>query len=323
MVTPDAKRDAVTHACAVHGVSQRRACEALEIDRSSVRYRSIRAPDLELREAMKAVATERRRFGYRRIHVMLERQGIVMNIKKLRRLYSEEKLQVRKRGGRKRALGTRRPMLVPDRPNQRWSLDFVSDSFTDGRRFRVLTVVDDHTRECLAPWPTPRCRVARRTRSGYGHRPAWTTSNGGQRQRHRVYQHGHPALVPGPRNRLALHRSRQAYAERLHRELQWQLPRRVPQRDAVLVTARGPRPYIEWKEDYNSQRPHSSLGKLTPDEFTRKLALEKQAVRATHQPKDSPQNRRELGAQVKRPRAQRRKHGGHRTGASYGNASYV
>ena len=150
MVTPDAKRDAVVHACLVHGVSQRRACEALEVDRSSVRYRSTRPADHELREAMKAVAAERRRFGYRRIHVMLQRQGIEMNLKKLRRLYSEERLQVRKRGGRKRALGTRRPMIVPDQPNQRWSLDFVSDAFTDGRRFRVLTVVDDHTRECLA-----------------------------------------------------------------------------------------------------------------------------------------------------------------------------
>lgn len=77
----------------------------------------------------------------------LQRQGIAMNIKKLRRLYGEEKLQVRKRGGRKMALGTRRPMLVPDRSNQRWSLDFVSDAFTDGRRFRVLTVVDDHTQD--------------------------------------------------------------------------------------------------------------------------------------------------------------------------------
>ena len=95
MVTPDVKRDAVAHACLVHGVSQRRACEALEVDRSSMRYRSIRAPDLDLREAMKAVASERRRFGYRRIHVMLQRQGIVMNLKKLRRLYGEEKLQVR------------------------------------------------------------------------------------------------------------------------------------------------------------------------------------------------------------------------------------
>ena len=150
MVTPDAKRKAVAHACEVHGVSQRRACQALMIDRSTVRYTSIRPDDAPLREAMKAVAAERRRFGYRRIHVMLDRQGIVMNQKKLRRLYREEKLQVRRRGGRKRALGTRRPMLVPDRANARWSLDFVSDTFTDGRRFRVLAVVDDYTRECLA-----------------------------------------------------------------------------------------------------------------------------------------------------------------------------
>lgn len=100
--------------------------------------------------AMKAVAAERRRFGYRRIHIMLERQGIVMNLKKLRRLYREEHLQVRKRGGRKRALGTRRPMAVPRAANDRWSLDFISDALTDGRRFRVLAVVDDFTRECLA-----------------------------------------------------------------------------------------------------------------------------------------------------------------------------
>jgi putative transposase len=110
----------------------------------------MRPDDGEARAAMKAVAAERRRFGYRRIHIMLERQGIVMNLKKLRRLYREEKLQVRRRGGRKRALGTRRPMLLPDAPNIRWSLDFVSDALTDGRRFRVLAVVDDHSRECLA-----------------------------------------------------------------------------------------------------------------------------------------------------------------------------
>lgn len=149
MVTPDAKRKAVAHAVAVHGVSQRRACEVLTVDRSSARYRSIRPDAATERAAMKAVAAERRRFGYRRIHIMLKRQGIVMNLKKLRRLYSEERLQVRKRGGRKRALGTRRPMAVPQAANDRWSLDFISDALTDGRRFRVLAVVDDFTRECL------------------------------------------------------------------------------------------------------------------------------------------------------------------------------
>ncbi len=83
---------------------------------------------------MKAVASQRRRFGYRRIHVMLQRQGIEMNIKKFRRLYGDEKPQVCKCGGRKMALCTRHPLIVPDWPNQRWCLDFVSDAFTDGAR---------------------------------------------------------------------------------------------------------------------------------------------------------------------------------------------
>ena len=137
MVTPDGRRQAVAYLCEAHGVSQRRACNVMQTDRSSVRYQSKRVNDNEQREAIKRISKERRRFGYRRINVMLQREGIHMNHKKLRRIYAEEKLQVRRRGGRKRALGMRRPMEVPDRPNQRWSLDFVSDAFTDGRRFRI------------------------------------------------------------------------------------------------------------------------------------------------------------------------------------------
>ena len=129
----------MAHLFREHEVSQWRACSVLGVDRSSVRYRSVRPEDAELRKAMKAVAAQWRRFGYRRVHVMLERQGWQVNQKKLPRLYREEKLQVRKLGSRKRALGTRRPMPVPERPNERWSLNFVSDAFTDGRRFQVLT----------------------------------------------------------------------------------------------------------------------------------------------------------------------------------------
>jgi putative transposase len=109
----------------------------------TVRYAARRSDDDRLRERMKALAHERRRFGCRRIHVLLKREGHRVNHKKLFRLYREEKT-VRKRGGRKRA-----PMLVPMTANDRWSLDFVSDQLTDGRRFRVLTIVDDCTRECL------------------------------------------------------------------------------------------------------------------------------------------------------------------------------
>ncbi len=117
-----AKRSAVEHLMEAHAVSQRRACATMGFDRSSVRYRSVRPSDAEAREAMKAVAAERRRFGYRRIYVILDRQGVAMNLKKLRRLHREEGLQVR------------RPMVVPGGPNRRWSLDFVGDAFTDGRR---------------------------------------------------------------------------------------------------------------------------------------------------------------------------------------------
>ena len=116
---PDAKRNVVAHVMDVHGVSQRRACDVLQVDRSTVRYRSVRIDDAELRDAIKRVSRERRRFGYRRLHVMIAREGYMVNHKKLRRIYREERLQVRRRGGRKRALGTRKPMVLPDGPNQR------------------------------------------------------------------------------------------------------------------------------------------------------------------------------------------------------------
>ena len=102
----------------------------------TARYQTVRVDDVDLRESMKAIAHKRRRFGYRRLHVLLRREGHAVNHKRLFRMYREEKLHVRHRGGRKRAIGTRGPMLVPMAPNQQWSLDFVSDQLTDGRRFR-------------------------------------------------------------------------------------------------------------------------------------------------------------------------------------------
>ena len=150
MVTPAAERKAVAHLVANHGMSERRACKAIDTCRMTMRYETVRPDDAALRERMRAIAHERRRFGYRRLHVLLKREGHAVNHKKLFRLYREEKLTMRRRGGRKRAIGTRAPMLIPLRPNERWSLDFMSDQLTDGRRFRILTIVDDCTRECLA-----------------------------------------------------------------------------------------------------------------------------------------------------------------------------
>jgi putative transposase len=103
-----------------------------------------------VRQRLKELASQRRRFGCRRLHLLLECEGVIMNWQKLYRLYRDEKLTVRKRGGRERALGTRAPMAIPQETNRRWSLDLVSDALNDGRRFRVLCVIDDFSRECLA-----------------------------------------------------------------------------------------------------------------------------------------------------------------------------
>jgi putative transposase len=145
-----ARKSAVSWAIEKKDYSQRRACGLVGVAPKVWRHRTRRSDDGVLRTRLLALAAERRRFGYRRLHLLLKREGLRVNHKKLFRIYREEKLVVRRRSGRTRALGTRAPMMMPQGPNQRWSLDFVSDALVDGRRFRVLAIVDDFTRECLA-----------------------------------------------------------------------------------------------------------------------------------------------------------------------------
>jgi hypothetical protein len=148
LTAPQAKRAAALRAMAKHAISQKRACQLASVGPKTVRRE--RFPDCpEIRRRMRDIASERHRFGYRRIGLMLAREGMVMNHKKLRRLYREEGLAVKRRRGRKRATGTRKPLPIPAGPSQRWSLDFLSDVFGAGRRFRILAVIDDFTRECL------------------------------------------------------------------------------------------------------------------------------------------------------------------------------
>ena len=269
----------MAHLCETHGVSERRACDVLSVDRSSVRYKSVRPDDEHLRVAMREVAAERRRFGYRRIHVMLERQGIIMNQKKLRRLYREEKLQVRKRGGRKRALGTRRPMVLPSCANERWSLDFLSDAFTDGRRFRVLAVVDDYSRECLALVADTSLSGLRLTReldlimTQRGKPRTIVSDNGTEMTSTAVLKWCQETgiewhyIAPGkPQQNGFIESFNGSFRDECLNETLF----------SSLSQAR--QQIAEWKEDYNSQRPHSSLGNITPNEFVMKMGLQKQAA---------------------------------------------
>lgn len=264
MVTPVAKREVATHLAQNFEVSQRRACKAIGIDRSSVRYRSRQPDDATVRARLRELAAARRRFGYRRLHVLLRREGLPMNHKKLRRLYAEERLQVQRRGGRKRALGTRAPLTMPQGPNQRWSLDFLGDALSDGRRFRILAVVDDFTRECLclaADTSLPGLRVARELDAIIAERskPLLCVSDNGTEpsmailrwcQETRVEWH---YIAPGKP-------TQNAFIESFNGRL----------RDALLnetlfVTLAHARTTLAaWKLDYNTVRPHSAIGNVPP-----------------------------------------------------------
>lgn len=268
-MTPAAKRQAVAHACAAHEVSERRACQALSIDRSVVRYRSLRAGDTAHRLRIRELAAARRRFGYRRLHVLLEREGIEMNLKRFRRLYREEGLQVRKRNGRKRALGLRAPMTLPTHPNERWSLDFVSDSFTDGRRFRILAVVDDCTRECLAlvaDTSLSGARVARELDAVIARRKAkpqvCLSDNGTELTSMAILKWssgsgvGWHYIQPGKPQQNAFVES---FNGRLRDELLNETLFSSLAEARELLAA--------WRDDYNRVRPHSALANRTPEEF--------------------------------------------------------
>ena len=159
MVRPAAKREAVAHLREHFQMSERRACSVIAADRKMIRYRSRRPPETELRARLRDLANERRRFGYRRLFILLRREGEPSGINRIYRLYREEGLGVRKRKGRKRAIGVRAPILVEARPNARWSLDFVHDQMANGRRFRILNITTTSPTNAWAPSPTPRSRA--------------------------------------------------------------------------------------------------------------------------------------------------------------------
>lgn len=150
MARPALKRQAVDYVVAHYGTSRRRACRVLRQHRSVHYYRSRKDPRTTLRSRMRELAQVRIRYGYRRLQVLLRREGWPIGKNLVYRLYTEESLQLRcKRPRRRKMVVTRRERYVPERPNQAWSMDFVADQLVDGTRFRALTIVDVYTREAL------------------------------------------------------------------------------------------------------------------------------------------------------------------------------
>jgi putative transposase len=253
-----------------HGLSERRACRLAGLDRSTFQYCKKSQSDEALRKRLRKLADERRRFGYRRLGILLAREGFEVNHKKLFRIYREEGLAVRRRRSRKRALGTRRPMLVPDRENCRWSLDFVSDAFSDGRRFRILCIVDDFSREALATVADISLSGERMTREldaiirRRGKPDMIVSDNGTEMTSHAVLKwcQGNGInwhyIAPGKPTQNAFVES---FNGRLRDECL---------NENLFSNLAEARYIIEnWRIDYNTQRPHTSLGGLAPVVYAR------------------------------------------------------
>ncbi|WP_443026204.1 IS3 family transposase [Sphingomonas sp. CCH20-B6] len=280
MVAPAAKRQAVAHLQATLGMSERRACAVVGADRTSMRYRSCRADDGDLRSRLCELAQQRRRFGYRRLHILLRRDGIMINRKKTQRLYREEGLTVRRRKGRKRAVGARAAAPVLALPNQRWSLDFVHDQLATGRRFRVLNVVDDVTRECLAAVVDTSIsgrRVVRELGDLIARRGApkmIVSDNGTELTSNAVLAWSGDVgvewhyIAPGKPTQNGFVES---FNGRMRDELL---------NETLFFTIGQARSILaRWVDDYNTERPHSSLGYATPAAFA--AGLEQQRAGLT------------------------------------------
>jgi len=253
------------------GLSLRRACGLVGLWRSTQQYQSHRPDDRVLRQRLRELAEQRRRFGAPRLHVLLRREGWRVNHTRTERLYREEGLALRRKRHRKRAAGVRVTLPPPTRPNERWAMDFLQDRRADGRRFRVLTMVDAYSRESPAimadtslPGATvvevlERLAETRRLPQGI------TIDNGpefaGSALDAWAYRRGIQLhfIEPGKPVQNACVES---FNGRLRDECL---------NEHWFTTLEEARRLIEaWRQDYNTVRPHSSLGDLTPAEFVRR-----------------------------------------------------
>lgn len=268
MVTPAQRRAVVTETCAHRELPVRRACRYLGVHRSLVQYPARPGPPDTLVQRLEELAVAKPRWGSPRLTWRLRREGGVVNHKRVERLVREGRLLVGQRPRRKRVAATRVPTPVPTRPDQRWSMDFVRDATTEGRPYRVWTVVDDATRECpllvvdrsLPAWRVVEALDLLLVLRG---RPQAIVCDNGPEFVSQALDHWASAqgvhldfIRPG-------HPIENCFIESFNGKL----------RDECLSqhhfdTLAEARERIEqWRQEYNTDRPHSSLGNRTPAEY--------------------------------------------------------
>jgi putative transposase len=267
-VTTQSRRAAVTHLRATYPVSDRRACALVHLARSRWAYQAIRPDDTPLATALVAKAAERPRWGYRRLTTLLRRDGWVVNLKHVLRVYRALGLRLRKRAGRKQVSTVRVPRPVAVGPTAQWTLDFISDAFCSGRKFRVLSVVDEYTRECLAlradvsqpSWKV--VAVLNEIAGSRGLPQRLIIDNGPEfvAKALDAWAYGHGVELFFTRRGKPVDN---CYVESFHDKF----------RDECLsahwfLGLTDARRVIEaWQEDYNTVRPHSGLGGRTPQQY--------------------------------------------------------
>jgi putative transposase len=272
MVSPRQRRDAVAWAQTAYQLTVRRACLALGVHRSLIRYRSRKRPDTALRARLRELATTRLSFGARRLHLLLRREGVVVNHKRVHRLYVEEGLQLTpRRRPRRRAHTTRRPPIIVSRPGERWAMDFMHDTLADGRTIRVFTLVDVYSRECVALAAAARftgtdvAELLRQAAARTGGLPAIVQCDNGTEFTSVALDHW------AYWNQVQLDFSRpgkpvdncvcEAFNGSLRREcLSQHWFTDLTEAQQVLD---------QWRDDYNNLRPHTSLGGQPPASHSR------------------------------------------------------
>jgi putative transposase len=268
-VRPAQRRAAVAYAQARFGLSQRRTCRLVGAGRSTVRYRS-RREDGVVRRRLRELAAERPRFGYRRLHALLRREGITVNHKRIERLYREEGLAVRRRARKAPGRIRRGRPSAPERANEQWALDFLEDALASGRKIRLLSVIDVFTREALAlevDTSLPASRVVRVLDRLASERPlpAQIVLDNGPELISRVLEEW------AHRQAVTLHfidpgkPIQNAHCESFHGRVRDECLNEhwfLSLTDARQLVA-------AWRQDYNQQRPHSALDYRTPEEFRR------------------------------------------------------